>query len=117
MPANNSNARKTATSDKPHDVTLNLDALEREGGDPEPFVFVLGGVRFVCRDIEDEDWQVLTDLDEDDPKDTFKLLLGKDYEKFSKQQLPLWKLKALLKSWREHTGALELGEGSGLSTS
>ena len=113
MPA--TNTRKTAASDKPSPVSLNLDVLERED-EREPFVFVLGGDRFVCRDIEDEDWQVLTRIDEDDPADTFKLLLGKDYEKFSKHELPLWKLKKLMESWREHTGALDMGESTALST-
>ena len=110
MPASTTRKTPSSNGDSPSPVSLNLDTLEREGGEPDPFVFVLGGVRFVCRDIEDEDWQVLTTLDEDDPKDTFKLLLGKDYDKFATHKLPLWKLKRLLKEWREHTGALELGE-------
>lgn len=116
MPANTA-TRKPATSDKPASVSINLDTLEREGGEPEPFVFVLGGDRFVCADIEGEDWQDLMEISEDDPKQTFTLLLGKDYEKFAKHRLPLWKLKALLKSWREHTGALDMGEGTASPTS
>ena len=116
MPASTT-TRKPATSDKPANVSINLDTLEREGGEPEPFVFVLGGDRFVCADIEGEDWKALMDISEDDPKETFTLLLGKDYEKFAKHKLPLWKLKALMKAWRDHTGALDMGDPLASSTS
>lgn len=110
MPAN-------PKGDKPQPVSLNLDALEREG-EQDPFVFVLGGDRFVCRDIEDEDWQILSKIDESDPEDTFRLLLGDDFEKFATHRLPLWKLKKLMAAWREHTGTpVDAGEGLGSPTS
>lgn len=114
MPASTTNTTKSSsrsTGDTPPPVALNLDTLEREGGEPDPFVFVLGGDRFVCRDIENEDWQVLSKIDEENPEDTFRLLLGKDFDKFAKHKLPLWKLKKLMQGWREHTGALDMGEG------
>jgi hypothetical protein len=105
------------TGDTPADVTLNLDTLEREGADPEPFVFVLGGDRFVCADVQNEDWQTVAALDEDDPQEALKLLLGRDYEKFAKHRLPLWKLNALLEKWRDHTGGVTVGEAGASPTS
>lgn len=95
--------------DKPADVTLNLDTLEREG-EPSPFVVVFGGTRYVFRNIDDEDWRTLADIDESDPKEALKLLLGKEYDDFAEHELPVWKLRKLLDSWREHTTGTEAPE-------
>ncbi len=99
----------SANGDKPADVSLNLDKLEREGGEPEPFVVVLGGERFVFANLDDEDWQLVADIDEDDPRDALRLLLGERYEKFAEHKLPLWKLRHLLDAWREHTTGTDAG--------
>lgn len=111
MPAN-------TRGDKPADVSLNLDTLEREGGDePKPFVVVLGGERFEFVDLDTEDWQTVADIDEDDPREALKMLLGEDWPKFSAHKLPLWKLRRLLDAWREHTTGADSGEDSGSSVS
>lgn len=105
-----------ATGDKPTDVSLNLDTLDREGSEPEPFVVVLGGERFQFSNIDNEDWQTVADIDEDDPRESLQLLLGDKYERFAKHKLPLWKLRALLDAWREHTTGLDAGNADASPT-
>lgn len=118
MPANTSSARtKQHASDTPSPVSLNLDTLEREGDVPEPFVVVLGGERFVFRDIQDEDWQQVADIDENNPQEALRLLLGDDYEKFAAHKMKLWKLSRLLDEWRTHISGVGPGEGRGSFTS
>lgn len=111
MPANTT--RKTTSGDTPSPVSLNLDTLEREGDVPTPFVVVLGGDRFVFRDIQDEDWQTVADIDENNPQEALRVLLGDDYEKFAAHQLKLWKLSKLLDEWRKHISGVDAGEGLG----
>lgn len=109
MPAN-------PNGDKPADVSINLDTLDREGGEPKPFVVVLGGERFVFANLDDEDWQTVADIDEDDPREALQLLLGERYDKFAEHKLPLWKLRALLDAWREHTTGLDSGNADASRT-
>lgn len=101
--------------DRPADVSLNLDTLEREGDEPQPFVVVLGGERFVFRNLDDEDWQLVADVDEDDPREALRLVLGNEYERFSAHKLPLWKLRQMLDAWREHTTGTDTGNVSASS--
>lgn len=110
MPAKNN-------GDTPTKPNLNLDALEREGDEQYvPFVFTLGGDRFECLDVNDEDWQVLADIDETDPKASLRLILGDEqYEKFSAHRLPMWKMNRLMTSWREHNGMPAPGEATASS--
>ncbi len=109
MPAN-------PNGDKPADVSINLDTLDREGDDSTPFVVVLGGERFVFADLDDEDWQTVADIDENDPREALRLLLGNRYAAFAEHKLPLWKLRALLDAWREHTTGLDAGNAAASRT-
>lgn len=95
MPAN-------PKGDKPTDVMLNLDTLEREGGIPEPFTFVLGGERFECADPADVDYRQFVDVAEDDVARQLEILLGGQYTRFAKHRLKIWKLQALMEALREH---------------
>ena len=110
MPANE-------RGDKPANVSLNLDSLDREGSDkPEPFVVVLGGERYEFQDLGDEDWQTVADVDENDPRETLRLVLGDRYDAFAAHKLPLWKLRRLLDEWQKHVTGLDAGNAPASST-
>jgi len=102
----------TTKTDKPAGVNLNLDTLESEGS-KEPFVFVIGGRRFVVDDIEDHDWQDLLEFDATDAAASIRLMLGDEqYEAFhATRGVSMRKTKALLTAIQEHFGMGDLPEG------
>lgn len=95
-------------------MTLDLDSLEREGGSPLPFVFQLGGKRFMLSDPKEIDWQdLITALT--NPYVFFKLTLPPDdQEAFFSSKVPSWKLNHLVEKYIEHYGLPTGGEASAL---
>lgn len=97
--------------DRPDDVDLNLDSLEREGA-PKPYTFVLGGRRWTTRDPLEMDWQEVMALNENSPADMVKALVTEP-EEFLQLKLPTWKLDRLAVAMRDrYFGQLgDLGNG------
>lgn len=105
-------------ADKPKDnlppTALDLDALEREGGSPIPFVFVLGGKRYLLSDPKEIDWQDLISA-LTNPYMFFKLMLPPDdQDTFFGTKVPSWKLNTLVESYIKHYGLPSAGEADAL---
>lgn len=96
------------TDAKPSEVSLDLDAVEKES-DPGPFTFRAGGERFEARDVRDVPWQDLIGLDLG--LDSLRTALGDEWERFEKVRLPGWKLDAVITNYMKHYGLGSLGEG------
>ncbi len=92
------------TPDKPTPPSLNLDKLEREGAQADPFVFILGGKRITMIDASDIEWQTLLDATSQ-PRKLLRLILrDEDQETFFAANVPSWKLNALMGAYFEHFG-------------
>lgn len=101
---------------KPQDrkPVLNLDALEREGGSPEPFDFLLDGRRFILADPRDIDWQDLISAMRN-PIIFFKMVLPADDQRdFFNAKIPAWKMNALMQGYQDHYGIPGQGEAAAL---
>lgn len=88
----------------PHvDVSLDLDALEREGA-PEPFAIQAGGRVYVFTDAMDLDWQdIMRALS--DPPLFFRLTLpADDATQLLGTKLPVWKMRRLMNDYLRHYG-------------
>jgi hypothetical protein len=93
---------------------LNLDTLEREGGSPAPFDFVLGGRRFILSDPKEIDWQDLIAAMRS-PILFFKMVLPADDQRpFFDTKIPAWKLNALMQGYQDHYGIPGPGEAAAL---
>ena len=104
MPAQNT--AKPAPTSK---VSLDLDALEREGA-PEPFSIRLAGRVYAFADAMEIGWQEMMAAFQD-PRRFFRLTLSdEDAKEFFAADLPSWKLRKLMDSYREHHGMVEPGE-------
>jgi hypothetical protein len=104
--------RAATEPDKPKS-SLDLDALEREGA-AEPFTFTHAGRQYTLNDPQEQDWQQLM-MAASNPLLALRLLLPeKDKDAFFETPLPTWKLRALIKAYREHYGVPEEGESAGL---
>ena len=94
------------------EVSLDLDALEREGGTPEPFTVHLAGERIMFSDPKDLDWQALLD-DMGDPRRFFRLVVPPDsHETFFSAYLPTWKMDVLMSAYLQHYGLPSPGNAS-----
>ena len=111
------------TSDKPPAVSLNLDALEREGGTPEPFVVVINRHPYRFSDPQELDWQDILALAEQANQVTsmaaqvLAVLPEQDRARFKAEKIPAWKLEALFKGYLEHYGLPVPGESDASSAS
>jgi hypothetical protein len=93
---------------------LDLDTLEREGGSPEPFDFVLDGRRFILSDPKEIDWQDLIAAMRS-PILFFKMVLPADDQKpFFAAKIPAWKMNALMTGYQDHYGLPGQGEAGAL---
>lgn len=102
--------------------TLDLDALEREGGTPEPFTVHLGGRDYSLVDPKERDYtDVLSAQREIAEGNTLKALeiyvLPDDRDAFFANKLPGWKIDALIKGYHAHFGLPAPGEASASRTS
>ena len=94
--------------------SLDLDALEREGN-KDPFRFTHAGRQWTLNDPQDADWQQIM-IAQGSPLLQLRLVLREDEkDAFFDAPMPAWKLKALLRAWREHYGITDEGELPGLS--
>lgn len=85
-------------------TAMDLDNLEREGAD-QPFSFILGGHEYVLTDPRGIDWkQLITAMR--NPIIFFKSVMASpaEYEAFMNQDLPVWKLNAVMKGYYTHYG-------------
>ncbi len=95
-------------------AALDLDTLEREGGSPTPFVFVLDGKRYLMSDPREVDWQDLVSA-LTNPFIFFKLMLPPDDQTtFFTAKIPSWKLNKLIDSYVAHYGLPTSGESPAL---
>lgn len=94
-----------AAPDKPAPVSLNLDTVEREGGDRPPFVFTLGGKRIQLADALELDWKILITAEKDPPQFYREAIMDDEQRKhFFAQKIPGWKMQRLMRSYFEHYG-------------
>jgi hypothetical protein len=87
---------------------FDLDALVAETTDA-PFTFTLGGEEFAMSSPQSLDWRDAVAIDAASVDVAMALLLGDDFEAFSKHAVPVAALTALMTAYREHFG-LEAGE-------
>ena len=109
MPAQNTAKPTPAPTSKASKVSLDLDALEREGV-PEQFSIRLGGRVYAFTDALDLDWQDLM-VALQNPRRFFALTLSEgDRKAFLATKLSSWKLRRLMDDYRVHHGMVEPGE-------
>lgn len=94
----------TATPEEMSGMGLNLDTMEREGT-PDLFWFVLNGRRYTLKDPQGIDWKALVSAMRN-PVLFFKSVTESDgdYREFMAQDLPVWKLNAVMKGYYTHYG-------------
>jgi hypothetical protein len=113
-PNSRATSRRT-TAPKPR-VDFDLDKLEREGDQPEPFTFRHGGREFTLADPVEIDYRDIVEMGESALGQALiiKRLLGEDqYEALVEAgPLPQWKIEPLLRAWQEHYGQPSLGEAA-----
>ncbi len=89
---------------------FDLDALEVEGEDGEPFAFTYKGETYTMPLAAAMPWQDQIALEAAGTVDSLKLILGDEqYAKFEKQPMSAGRLAKLLERWLEHQG-LKPGE-------
>jgi hypothetical protein len=94
-------------------VGLDLDKLEREGEQPEPFTFRHGGKVFTLADPAEIDYSDIVELGANPAANAIMIarLLGDDYQALkSAGPLPQWKIEPLLDAWMQHYGMPSPGE-------
>lgn len=92
--------------DKPPNVALNLDTLEREGVPREPFCTVAGGKPYVLADPSELKWDVLIAV-ASNPASFVRAAVPEDKaEAFAAAigVMPAWKVNRLAAAYREHYG-------------
>lgn len=108
--------KPAAPAPPPPDVTLNLDALEREGGDPEPFTFLYNGRVFQMRDPGDVDWQDLMQWDLN-PLVAVRGALVDGVDEFFASPMKSWRMQALQRAYLKHFGLPTPGNPAALPAS
>lgn len=104
-------ATDASTARRP--VSIDLDALEREGA-ALPFDFVLGGRRYLMSDPKEVDWQDLISAMAN-PLMFFRLVLPpEDRSEFFTTKLATWKMDKLINAYLEHYGLPNLPNAAGL---
>ncbi len=95
---------------------FNLDDLEREGEQVEPFQFIHDKRVYELSDPHEKDWQELIVV-LNNPLLFLRLVLREgDKDAFFENPMPAWKLNALTRAYRAHYGLpSDPGESGGLS--
>ncbi len=89
-------------------VTLDLDALEREGDKKAPYSFRVGGEVFVLNDPREMDWQDLL-IAQRTPLMFIQLCMGREvYERFLAIRIPEWAMEKLITDFFGYYG-MEIG--------
>jgi hypothetical protein len=102
---------KKITPDK---ISMNLDTLEREGGDREPFVVVIGGRTVTFTDATELDWRILMKMG---PYDFFvHCLSDEDHEYVMTQPIKGWQIQKMVKAYQDHYGLVDEGNAAGSRT-
>lgn len=106
----------TAAADTALPVSLDLDALEREGERPGPFLFQHEGQTFNMMDPQDIDWQdLLSGLR--NPALFIRFAMSvQDQKRFFSLRVPGWKMNKLMKAYQDHYGIPDLGNANALLT-
>ncbi len=95
-------------------AALNLDTVEREGGNTKVFDFVHNGRRWVLLSPMDLDWQDIISA-MTDPLTFFRRTLPpEDVNEFLDTPLPLWKMRLLVDRYMQHYGVPDEGEAGAL---
>jgi hypothetical protein len=90
--------------------TFDLDALEVEGEDGEPFTFTYQGETYTMPNATAMPWQDQLALETADTTESLRLILGDEqFTRFQKQPMSAGRLNALISKWMEHQG-LKQGE-------
>jgi len=93
---------KTASSDKPAPIAVNLDTLELETTDV-PFVAVVGGKNLTFKDPKQIFWQDLMGLD--DPESFAEIALEEaERDHFLETRVETGKVMRLMSLYRAHYG-------------
>jgi hypothetical protein len=99
---------------KPAKVSLDLDLLEAEGHQVEPFTVRVGGQEFTFHNPREIDWQDIL-LAMRNPLMFVKYALGEEqYAPFLAQRIPEWKMERLVSEFFKHYGMPSLPELSAL---
>lgn len=107
-------AGKTTAAVNGGKPAFDLDALEREGGAPEPFRFMLAGHEYAMVPRDEINWQDMLIAMRSPLLFIRYVMSGEDYEKFVEQSVPMWKMDALMKRYLDHFG-IDAGEFPGSS--
>lgn len=103
--------------DKPPKVALNLDTLEREGDQPEPFMVVFQGKPMTFQDAQELDHQQLRRAMYE-PTYFFQIALSReDSKRFLAAKVPTWKIEELMSAYNEHYGLDTPGNANASPTS
>ena len=117
MPSPSSRATSKRTTAPKTKVALDLDKLEREGEQPEPFTFRHHDRVFTLSDPFEIDYKDIVELGstgEFGQALMIRRLLGEEqYDALVKAgPLPQWKIEPLVDAWTEHYGMPGPGEAS-----
>jgi hypothetical protein len=97
-------------------VTIDLDAMEREGAVPDAFTFKHEGNSFRMLDPQEIDWQdLLSGLRNPALFVRFAMPL-EDQKKFFSARVPSWKMNKLMQAYQDHYGLPDLGNANALRT-
>jgi hypothetical protein len=106
--------QETPPAAPPVNVDLDLDAIERDGNRPGPFVFRLKGQVFQLIDPRDIDWQDLL-VAQRNPLMFVKFALGDaDYKRFLQLSVPEWQMEKLMAGFFKHFGMADSPEARAL---
>lgn len=97
-------------------LALDLDALEREGDRPGPFLFQHEGVTFTMLDPEDVDWQDLLSGMRNPALFIRYAMPVEDQKVFFAKRVPAWKMNKLMQGYQEHYSIPDLGNVNALRT-
>lgn len=96
--------RRTAARPARDPDAFDLDALQNEA-EVRPFLFRLGGEQFTFPPATDVDWKTAAKLESGDFDGALRELLGdKQYGRFNKHPVSVFKLGQLFRSYQEHQG-------------
>ncbi len=105
----------SANGSKP-DLTLNLDALEREGEVPGPFTFQADGDTYQMLDPKEVDWQDLLAGMRNPALFVRFAMPVEQQKKFFALRIPGWKMNALMQAYQDHFDIPDLGNAYALRT-
>lgn len=114
MTSNTRRSPNSRTTPRKARVDFDLDKLEREGDQPEPFTFRHGDKTFTLADPADIDYRDIVEMGSAGAMGEaliVKRLLGDQYDVLVEAgPLPQWKIEPLLTKWREHYSVPDPGE-------